>query len=129
MCGEKCSNLFCNSLRSGSPPRVWGKVQNALTIMRKLRITPTCVGKRQQKKRNLTLTGDHPHVCGEKCTVHLPVPGTKGSPPRVWGKEDVLRRRKRYGGITPTCVGKRSITSRAPVQHRDHPHVCGEKRL
>ena len=67
VCGEKLQNLVFGDLKTGSPPRVWGKVVDDKITGTTRRITPTCVGKRW-------------------CYYLLYWKGW-GSPPRVWGKD------------------------------------------
>ena len=68
-------------------------------------------------------------MCGEKITPLLFLALASGSPPRVRGKEDTAGSLDAVRGITPACAGK----SGAPVGRlavvRDHPRVCGEKRV
>ena len=51
------------------------------------------------------------------------------SPPRVRGKVIVRSRNAVQIGITPAYAGKRMLYARAVRRDRDHPRVCGEKRL
>ena len=106
VCGEKPIQLSSIVSFSGSPPRVWGKVQSDCTFTKSSGITPTCVGKSKSDSHISSQIEDHPHVCGEKplrqALLMLPV----GSPPRVWGKEKSIATFSSDHGITPTCVGK-----------------------
>ena len=45
------------------------------------------------------------------------------------GKVCVEQHKVIFGGITPACAGKREAMSVDPDRIRDHPRVCGEKRL
>ncbi len=93
------------------------------------------------------VTQGHPHVCGEEEIERPKDWQSKGTPPRVWGRD--------YSGIlykveprdTPTCVGKSVAKLRAWTRNGDtptcvgkrkdhliaidwiggHPHVCGEE--
>ena len=51
------------------------------------------------------------------------------SPPRMRGKGVVQRQIALVVGITPACAGKRCLGHLFQVELRDHPRVCGEKRL
>ena len=52
-----------------------------------------------------------------------------GSPPRMRGKEFVNHNRSRQSGITPAYAGKSLACRSFLISHRDHPRVCGEKKL
>ena len=129
MCGEKRAPEGMHARNLGSPPRVRGKGDHALTAELVLRITPACAGK---SLRPLSYTGsrwDHPRVCGEKLTGSKSPFTFRGSPPRVRGKGfDVAVRLSPYR-ITPACAGKSFLPLRSQQPARDHPRVCGEKAM
>ena len=52
-------------IAAGSPPLVWGKLPKKLVVLRKNRITPTCVGKANPRCTSYGAREDHPHLCGE----------------------------------------------------------------
>ena len=52
-----------------------------------------------------------------------------GSPPPVRGKVDLLPKPNLVGGITPACAGKRVSCAASAISRRDHPRLCGEKKL
>ncbi len=83
--GEKRISYLSMVSIHGSSPRAWGKVYRRYLRRRRLRIIPTCVGKRQ---RNATRS------------IHLIIP-------RAWGKGHGLLIRGGGVRIIPTCVGKR----------------------
>ena len=127
VCGEKSAAFFATLGKSGSPPRVRGKVKITAAVAKHAGITPACAGKRHGRRRNPALRRDHPRVCGEKFDVVPHHAQSIGSPPRVRGKV------KRDGsdddlcGITPACAGKSLTCPRSHLSQRDHPRVCGEK--
>ena len=66
MCGEKpLLGLPCLAIR-GSPPHVRGKVSFGIAGQIQHGITPACAGKSSGAPDRLTLTQDHPRMCGEK---------------------------------------------------------------
>ena len=69
-------------------------------------ITPACAGKSMMSCTTLTVTGDHPRVCGEKGFVLYFKRFPQGSPPRVRGKGALARDKDGKPGITPACAGK-----------------------
>ena len=68
-------------------------------------------------------------MCGEKngiCRAKVP---HLGSPPRMRGKGHCRRKKEIRLGITPACAGKSVKVNEPDCLPRDHPRVCGEKRL
>ena len=127
VCGEKASPVFFALFLSGSPPRVRGKVSAGATLPRLGGITPACAGKSCAGCVAAVTVKDHPRVCGEKlrwmrCRCH-----SKGSPPRVRGKEPLRAITICCARITPACAGKRQHTCGPCGCQGDHPRVCGEK--
>ena len=93
--------------KTGSPPRVRGKVFIIWLVGFEMRITPASAGKSK-------LTFDAGQL----------IPG---SPPRVRGKAAVTPADIVGAGITPASAGKRTGTSRGRLFIEDHPRECGEK--
>ena len=92
----------------GSPPRMRGKVKNALLDCSQGGITPAYAGKSK--------LADFDEDSG------------KGSPPRMRGKGGEAYLEKVGDGITPACAGKSPGSFSCRSGPRDHPRVCGEKR-
>ena len=88
---------------------MWGKVIFDRNNERRIRITPTHVGKSFRI------------VIGQR-------QGT-GSPPPMWGKEVFAKVLGVSVGITPTHVGKRDHGQDYTGLAKDHPHPCGEKSI
>ena len=91
----------------GSPPRMRGKVFCSVRRNAAVRITPAYAGKSMKNVTKRVNVKDHPRVCGEKVLPVLSVDRTRGSPPRMRGKEafdfmSLFRVR-----ITPAYAGKR----------------------
>ena len=107
VCGEKIAAPRGHQAVAGSPPRMRGKEsfeEHGFVIGG---ITPACAGKSPPDIVGELRSQDHPRVCGEKLSRHLPQVHPTGSPPRVRGKV-ILRFHDVSGlGITPACAGKR----------------------
>ena len=113
----------------GSPPRMRGKGRYFLCTMPKVGITPAYAGKSCLSTGRILPYWDHPRVCGEKPNRLLWQHWKEGSPPRMRGKEFLNLESLSQLGITPAYAGKsRSVALRARTV-RDHPRVCGEKRI
>ena len=68
-------------------------------------------------------------MCGEKPPSGGSPARFSGSPPRVRGKVPKRSAPAGAAGITPACAGKRIWFLDNSILARDHPRVCGEKRL
>ena len=69
VCGEKSIRILRMWERTGSPPRMRGKVFSRRSGYAWSRITPAYAGKSHSLPRVLKPEGDHPRVCGEKPTL------------------------------------------------------------
>ena len=113
-------------------PTCVGKTKNRypfiLTTYHIIRYTPTCVGKTYWVHSKEFDWKVHPHVCGENSANSLPGFPILNTPPRVWGKLShniIIPSLLRY---TPTCVGKTQYSICGSGVKKVHPHVCGENR-
>ena len=68
-------------------------------------------------------------MCGEKMMKAGSNCAMLGSPPRMRGKERVACLSAHKDGITPAYAGKRRIQNTRMEHKRDHPRVCGEKKV
>ena len=75
-----------------------------------LRITPACAGKSSAAAAARICARDHPRVCGEKVIASVENVASKGSPPRMRGKEEGTLQALYNMGITPACAGKSKRT-------------------
>ena len=72
---------------------------------------------------------DHPRLCGEKCRGRGRGDSIRGSPPPMRGKGDNPLRQGALSRITPAYAGKSVAQNAIQLLKRDHPRLCGEKRL
>ena len=107
VCGEKNVYYDLGQPKPGSPPRVRGKGAVRGWLRATEGITPACAGKSLNRFSNHILVWDHPRVCGEKKKVCQTGYERMGSPPRVRGKAQRMRRKWWRQRITPACAGKR----------------------
>ena len=93
MCGEKRVKSSRNSIMTGSPPHVRGKVFIGYICVFVGRITPACAGK---SAKDYTLfkvaKGSPPHVRG-KVSICIVVPGELGITPACAGKSQIHQHR------------------------------------
>ena len=105
-CGENSSSMLSRMVRSGSPPRMRGKLMSAASIPRRIRITPADAGKTRNTCCGSAYCGDHPRGCGENIRHQAEAGGCQGSPPRMRGKPKKLGMKEVPCGITPADAGK-----------------------
>ena len=129
VCGEKHGPRTPGARATGSPPRMRGKASMRLCCFLQRRITPAYAGKSPARKHRPAVVGDHPRVCGEKVVRGVVVLYNEGSPPRMRGKAVEEQPRENEPGITPAYAGKSLRTLTLCSFRRDHPRVCGEKKL
>src|SRR5262249_39158662 len=95
-------------------------------VPRRLRFTPTCVGKTGRKGTCSAASPVHPHVRGEDIWISWEMTESIGSPPRAWGRRAARRPAGDHRRFTPTCVGKTPHPWHGRAGMSVHPHVRGE---
>ena len=68
-------------------------------------------------------------MCGEKCFRSAVRSSSTGSPPRMRGKAAMVAAFASLLRITPAYAGKRTKPAWNWLRARDHPRVCGEKKI
>ncbi len=129
VCGEKRAAATMPCEIRGSPPRMRGKVEKRSGSTINMGITPAYAGKRGKPVHINSGYRDHPRVCGEKSVGQHTEGGGRGSPPRMRGKVAAVDVVGHIDGITPAYAGKSWSRRAESRKKRDHPRVCGEKRL
>ncbi len=104
--GENLTIFILAALALGSPPRSWGKRRPVLPRRALDRFTPTLVGKTTQERPARKSQTVHPHARGENAELGWLFDEGGGSPPRSWGKLELLSSVPRHLRFTPTLVGK-----------------------
>ena len=127
-----------------------GKVIKTKSVIFSTGITPAYAGKSCQQNGYDFLFQDHPRLCGEKgnrkrvcpafCRITPAYAGKSeerycqgcdviGSPPPMRGKVLDLLEDLCAVGITPAYAGKSSEVVSLFYGRKDHPRLCGEKRI
>ena len=129
LCGEKVRYAPQTDQLQGSPPPMRGKAGMIKYSDVIHRITPAYAGKRSRRNKEDEKVQDHPRLCGEKI-FRFPSDGEIiGSPPPMRGKVTYGRCQFRECRITPAYAGKSPVSASTCFPIRDHPRLCGEKRL
>ena len=101
---------------SGSSPCVWGQGRKTICKSRDNRIIPMRVGTSINQAVNDYRNKDHPHACGDKRNIVLPLRPVIGSSPCVWGQVPISVAVEYHDGIIPMRVGTRSRSTQAQQQ-------------
>ena len=125
-CGENPLNFCTKAARSGSPPRMRGKLKSGYVIPGGGGITPAHAGKTCFVTIGTRRYKDHPRACGENKGLCWEKTRERGSPPRMRGKRTKMHAEMVDGGITPAHAGKTPHRNRSPSPPWDHPRACGE---
>ena len=105
-CGENAFSMLNAAARTGSPPRMRGKLTLSISFPLCFRITPAHAGKTYLNCACFHLFQDHPRACGEnsfECTIYSLY---QGSPPRMRGKRCSQQSCYCMPRITPAHAGK-----------------------
>ena len=126
MCGEHYGDSdFVNELE-GSSPHVRGARFIKSATQDAVGIIPACAGSTPQMTHSISITWDHPRMCGEHIVKHVRPCSKRGSSPHVRGARIPSQRQGRLSGIIPACAGSTNRGNRYRPQDRDHPRMCGE---
>ena len=125
-CGENSRLPLRYRQKSGSPPRMRGKLQQVDLMCLLLRITPAHAGKTHVVKKVSLHHSDHPRACGENQQTRLRVADSGGSPPRMRGKLQLVPNLRQAVRITPAHAGKTLAANSSSFVSSDHPRACGE---
>ena len=129
LCGEKqLSSLKAVNL-IGSPPPMRGKELHGADSTCWIRITPAYAGKSRHLLKSVQMFWDHPRLCGEKKSFRGKSQSRIGSPPPMRGKARFSKMSASVSRITPAYAGKSVLGDPRCHSSRDHPRLCGEKRM
>ena len=84
--GEDISDLSTSGNHGETPPRAWGRLQQAFGHGQRCRNTPTCVGKTCHWRQQEGPDQKHPHVRGEDAYPQTLSQKAAETPPRAWGR-------------------------------------------
>ena len=112
---------------TGSPPPMRGKAVSSFDCRFCAGITPAYAGKRRSACVKMSLSQDHPRLCGEKQSGCRYTTHQQGSPPPMRGKVIFCIDKSLYVRITPAYAGKSRVAYPVHSNRRDHPRLCGEK--
>ena len=109
MCGEHKSMAFCVGTLRGSSPHVRGALVWSCPYCGHSGIIPACAGSTPQMTHSISITWDHPRMCGEHIVKHVRPCSKRGSSPHVRGARIPSQRQGRLSGIIPACAGSTTL--------------------
>ncbi len=110
-CGENMLVPVKSTGSAGPPPRVWGKPRLEAHFQLRQQVHPHACGENAESNLRVARMEVHPHACGENVWLCDAFVGSKGPPPRVWGKLFSYTSKWRKHRSTPTRVGKTILRS------------------
>ena len=124
--GEDPGILPGAPLSMETPPRAWGRRIWGSPSNSWRRNTPTSVGKTWPQSALPDTSRKHPHERGEDhSTAFVNVPYLE-TPPRAWGRPQLVQIEGTPPGNTPTSVGKTPRPWPRTTVRWKHPHERGE---
>ena len=126
VCGEHPVAGSVSRVRMGSSPRVRGTPAASDSRPLACGIIPACAGNTSMNVSMVSMTRDHPRVCGEHAILRAACSWLSGSSPRVRGTRCWRWLPRRSCGIIPACAGNTKAQRCGDAESRDHPRVCGE---
>ena len=125
-CGEYTQAEHDSLCSKGSPPRMRGIRDAAISVLAGERITPAHAGNTFLGFSRDALYRDHPRACGEYHLPPIAAQAKLGSPPRMRG---ILLCHFEASGdsrITPAHAGNTGCAVPVVYLYWDHPRACGE---
>ena len=121
-CGENDYNYTVILQESGSPPRVWGKRGLAWWMVSWRMVHPHACGENASCFSDAGLSCRFTPTRVGKTTYRVrPSASMYGSPPRVWGKLELIWRLPLLTRFTPTRVGKTILSASARARWNGSP--------
>ena len=126
VCGE--NTIWAAPLvpKTGSSPRVRGKLDELQSRISDAGLIPACAGKTTASQSRESESQAHPRVCGENSAIWFLRFRSPGSSPRVRGKPVFPSRQPDNERLIPACAGKTNTVGTVSASGRAHPRVCGE---
>ena len=124
-CGANPTGSRSPVSRSGSSPRVRGKLYAVEYVVDRGRIIPARAGQTLVVAIIFLSLADHPRACGANLVLSMSLLTTDGSSPRVRGKPHDAARPLHAARIIPARAGQTMRAWRLWCCRSDHPRACG----
>ena len=126
MCGEHDASEAEEPSSLGSSPHVRGAPAQIDGHVVHVGIIPACAGSTSMSAAYLSLSRDHPRMCGEHTLTRVSAILRRGSSPHVRGAPSFTDIDVSGAGIIPACAGSTASIKTTETRWRDHPRMCGE---
>ena len=124
-CGANQLTMLVSSRRTGSSPRMRGKLTVDYCIDFVLRIIPAHAGQTRISVMPLFTCKDHPRACGANPLYQERRCVGFGSSPRMRGKQVSAGNTAILNRIIPAHAGQTSTEVKTSCFYADHPRACG----
>ena len=126
VCGEHRDRRQRATTMTGSSPHMRGTLRDRDRDVPFVGIIPAYAGNTFCSLLLSSSNGDHPRICGEHKWLRAVPSALAGSSPHMRGTLKIVIVRGDQVGIIPAYAGNTDWTVYDPVQHGDHPRICGE---
>ena len=124
-CGANGKISSKTMVRTGSSPRMRGKLRVERGRDDKIRIIPAHAGQTHGRRYMADRTPDHPRACGANKGAFAQTLSADGSSPRMRGKPEHRHPGHGHRRIIPAHAGQTSPHAIMPPRSTDHPRACG----
>ena len=125
-CGENIPLATHIDYRTGSSPRMRGKLPYYVGSDARMRLIPAHAGKTRTLVQQQAPCRAHPRACGENVPSGILASDQEGSSPRMRGKLFGFRGSFEGRGLIPAHAGKTDLSEGVGKMPRAHPRACGE---
>ena len=127
--GKTAEDTPAGLVMRGTSPRMRGKLSLAPNPRGQYRNIPAYAGKTPPAGRRVTVTTEHPRVCGENSLAFRRPSLMCGTSPRMRGKHWAHFSGSAVDRNIPAYAGKTGNFPRVHTADKEHPRVCGENSL
>ena len=124
-CGANGKISSKTMVRTGSSPRMRGKLHQVQRATYADRIIPAHAGQTPPDSPPVVFHPDHPRACGANAAVRRSFMIPSGSSPRMRGKHRIIVGAKMEPRIIPAHAGQTIVPRHPRTMCPDHPRACG----
>ena len=126
VCGDDSATRASRVTTGGAPPRVRGRPSCGACGLVLGGSTPACAGTTLDRAAMVSISGEHPRVCGDDHRGAVVVVDLRGAPPRVRGRPMSAKLAVVGAGSIPACAGTTTRSTQRTWPDGEHPRVCGD---
>ena len=127
-CGDDLDLNSNTDATWGTPPRMRGRLTDAALVLATARNTPADAGTTRGPGLSAPPVSEHPRGCGDDSGNRRLRQATRGTPPRMRGRQFDRDRLYVHERNTPADAGTTHRRGNAPPTASEHPRGCGDDR-